>query len=80
MVSASVYASQHKGPTGVVLGCHVVSEIVIQDKMKEAIQECEVNLLVDLGENGLHKHIAFALTGFPAVHQVVYALTPLQQG
>jgi hypothetical protein len=78
MVSASVYASQRKGPTGVVLGCDVVGEIVIQDKTKEAIQECEIDLLVDLGENGLHEHVAFALAGFPDVRQVVYALTPLQ--
>lgn len=40
----------------VVLGSHVVSDVVIHYQSQQPIQESQVNLLIDLVQSGLHQH------------------------
>ena len=50
---------------------------MIENKPQETIEKCEINLLVHVGQYGF-EHVAFALTCFPDVSQVVNALAPLE--
>ena len=62
---------------GVILGRDVVSQVMVQDQPQETVQKSEVDLLVDLGQDSLHRNVAFAFAGLPDVSQVVDALAPL---
>ena len=57
----------------VVLGRHVVGDVVVYDESKETVEEGEVNLLVHLVEARLHHDVALALTRVPDVLEVVDA-------
>ena len=50
---------------------------MVHDEAQEAVEEREVDLLVDLAELGLHEDVALALARLPHVVQVVDALAPL---
>ena len=65
--------------TGVVLGCDVICQIVVQNETKQAIEQRQIDLLVDLRKHGLHQNVAFAFAGLPNVSQVVDALAPLNE-
>lgn len=52
-------------------------EVVVHDEAQEAVEQREVDLLVDLAELRLHEDVALALARLPHVVQVVDALAPL---
>ena len=64
--------------TGVVLCGDIICQIVIKDQTQQAVEQSQVNLLVNLRKDGFHKNIAFAFAGFPDVSQVVDTLAPLR--
>ena len=57
----------------VVLGSHVVCDVVVHDEPQQAVEEGQVHLLVHLLEERLHHHVALALGHVPHVLQVVDA-------
>ncbi len=57
----------------IVLGSHVVGNIVIHDQAKQAVEKGQVNLLVHLLKPGLHHHIALSLPRLPHILEVVDA-------
>ena len=61
----------------VVLGCHVVSNVVVHDQPEKSVEKGEINLLVEFLKLALHHDGALAVPGLPDVLQVVDALTPL---
>jgi len=61
----------------VVLGRHVVSNVMIDDESQQSIEKSEIHLLVDLLELGLHDDDAFSVGSLPDSLQVVDALAPL---
>ena len=50
---------------------------MIEDQTKQTVQQRQIDLLVDLGQDSLHHDVALALARLPDVRQVVDALTPL---
>ena len=65
------------GEDGVVLRSDVVRQVVVQDETEKTVEEGEIDLLVDLGQDSLHHDVALALARLPDVGQVVDALAPL---
>lgn len=63
--------------TSVVLSSDIIRKIVIENKPQETIEKGQIDLLVYLRKNRLHKNVTFALTGLPNIRQVVDTLTPL---
>lgn len=63
------------GDDHVVLGCHVVSNVVVHDQTQQPVHQSQVNLLVHLVELALQQDIALALVEFPDLLQVVDACT-----
>ena len=61
----------------VVLCSDIIGQVVVQDEAQEAIQQRQINFLIDFGEHSFHHHDAFALACFPNICQIVDALTPL---
>lgn len=57
----------------VVLRCHVVGDVVVHDETKQAVEECQVDLLVHLFEFRFEHYVALAFCGVPDVVQVVNA-------
>ena len=53
--------------TSIILCCDIVSQVVIQNETQQAIEESQVDLLVDLGQYSFHEDIAFTITGFPDI-------------
>jgi hypothetical protein len=51
---------------------------MIENETQETIEKCEIDLLVHFGQYCFYEHVAFALTCFPDVSQVVNALAPLE--
>ena len=49
-----------EGDVDVVLGRHVVGDVVVEDEAEQAVEQREVHLLVHLGELRLHAHDAVA--------------------
>merc|ERR1719422_1271412 len=45
----------------VVLGRHVVSNIVVNDEPEESVEKCEINLLIELLKLALHHDVALPL-------------------
>ena len=66
-----------EGDVDIVLGGHVVGEVVVDDEAQQPIEECQVDLLVHLGELSLDAHDAVALGRVPHVLEVVDAQAPL---
>lgn len=50
---------------------------MVHDQAQKAVEERQVDLLVDLGELRLHENVALALARLPNVVEVVDALCPL---
>lgn len=57
----------------VVLGCHVISNVVVNDKTQQPVEQCQINLLVHLLIAGLEHHVALSFSSLPHVLQVVDA-------
>lgn len=57
----------------VVLGRHVVSNVVVYDKTQQSVEQRQVNLLVHFLIARLKHYIAFSLSGLPNILQVVNA-------
>lgn len=55
----------------VVLGCHVISNVVVNNKTQQSVKQCQIDLLVHLLIAGLEHHIAFSFSSLPHVLQVV---------
>jgi hypothetical protein len=55
----------------VVLRCHVVGDVVVYDETQQAVEECQVDLLVHLFEFRFEHYVAFAFCCVPDVVQVV---------
>mmetsp|Transcript_4532 Transcript_4532/g.13244 ORF Transcript_4532/g.13244 Transcript_4532/m.13244 type:complete len:1314 (+) Transcript_4532:2393-6334(+) len=66
-----------EGDGHVVLGRHVVGDVVVHDEPKQAVEQGQVNLLEHLLELGLHHDHALAVGGVPDVSEVVHAQRPL---
>ena len=66
-----------EGDVDIVLGGHVVGEVVVDDEAQQPIKQRQVDLLVHLGELRLDAHDAVALGRVPHVLEVVDAQAPL---
>ena len=55
----------------VVLGGHVVGDVVVDDEPQETVEKRQVDLLVQLLKARLHHDVALALRRVPHVVQVV---------
>ena len=51
----------------IVLGRHVIGNIMIHNQPKQPIKKCQVDFLVHLLELGFHHHVALALRSVPDV-------------
>ena len=51
----------------VVLGSHVVGDVVIDDESEQPVEQGEIDLLVKLLEVALHHHIALSVCCFPHI-------------
>ena len=63
--------------TDVVFGGHVISNVMVNDKPEESIQESEINLLIYFIETGLEQDKRLPLRGIPSTMQVIDALAVL---
>ena len=59
----------------VVLGGHVVGQIVIENKTQQSIEQRQIDLFIHSAQFRLQQHIALAVAGIPHVCQIVDALT-----
>mmetsp|Transcript_18309 Transcript_18309/g.41881 ORF Transcript_18309/g.41881 Transcript_18309/m.41881 type:complete len:429 (+) Transcript_18309:3998-5284(+) len=66
-----------EGDADIVLGRHVVGDVVVDDEAEKSIEQGEVDLFVDLFEFGLYHDRTFSLVCFPDSLEVVDALAPL---
>ena len=57
----------------VVLGGHVVSNVMIHNQPQQSVQESQINLLIQLLEMTLHHDIALSLPSVPHLLQIVDA-------
>mmetsp|Transcript_15454 Transcript_15454/g.29757 ORF Transcript_15454/g.29757 Transcript_15454/m.29757 type:complete len:203 (-) Transcript_15454:2932-3540(-) len=66
----------------VVLRCHVVGNVVINNQAQQSVEHGQIHLLVHLLKTGLQHHHTLAVVRVPHVREVVDALAPLvhQQG
>ena len=55
----------------VVLGSHVVGDVVVDNQSQQSVEQSQIDLLIELLEPGLHHHVALALTRLPHFVQVV---------
>lgn len=62
---------------GVVLRCDVIRKIVVENESEKTIEQSQVDLLVDLREDGFHHDDTLAFAGLPNVGKIVDALAPL---
>lgn len=57
----------------VVLGSHVVSNVVVNNETQQPVEQGQIDLLIHLLIAGLQHHIAFSFCSLPHVLQVVDA-------
>lgn len=57
----------------IVLGCHVISNIVVNNKTQKPVEQGQINLLIHFLIAGLEHHVALSLCSLPHVLQVVDA-------
>lgn len=57
----------------VVLGCHVISDVVVHNKTQQPVEQRQINLLIHLLIAGLQHHVTLSLRCLPHVLQVVDA-------
>ena len=60
----------------VVLGSHVVGDVVVHDQPQQPVEQCQVNLLVQLLKLTFHHHITFSISCFPNILKIVDSLAP----
>ena len=51
----------------VILGGHVVGNVVVHDQPEQPVEQGQVNLFVELLEVALHHHVAFPVRCLPNV-------------
>lgn len=61
----------------VILGGHVVRDVVIDDETQESIEEGQIDFLVDLFEARLEQDHGLTVGGIPDTLEIVDALAPL---
>lgn len=57
----------------IVLGCHVISDVVVNNKTKQPVEQGQIDLLIHLLIAGLQHDVALSLCSLPHVLQVVDA-------
>lgn len=55
----------------IVLGRHVISNVVVNDKTQQPVEQSQINLLVHFLIAGLQHHVALSFCSLPDVLQVV---------
>jgi len=60
----------------IVLSCHVISDIVIDDESQKSIQESQIDFLVDFLETGFQQNNTLAFRSIPDSLEVIDTLTP----
>jgi len=55
------------GEDGVVLRGDVIGQVVVENESKKPVEESEIHLLVDFGENGLHHNVGLSVGSLPNV-------------
>lgn len=55
----------------IVLGCHVISNVVVNNKTQQPVEQGQINLLIHLLKARLQHHVALSLCCLPNVLQVV---------
>lgn len=55
----------------VVLGCHVISNVVVNDETQQPVEQSQIDLLVHLLVARLQHDVALSLSSLPHVLQVV---------
>ena len=55
------------GEDGVVLRRDVIGQVVVENESKKPVEEREIHLLVDLGEDGLHHDVGLSIGSLPNV-------------
>ena len=60
----------------VVLGRHVIGDVVIDDQPQQSIQQRQINLFVQLLEPRFQHDVTFTVRRFPHILEVVDSLTP----
>ena len=65
------------GDVDVVLGRHVVSDVLVEDQPQQPTEDVQINLLIHLFERRLQHHIALTIARHPHILQVVDSLAPL---
>ncbi len=61
----------------VVFSGHVISDVMVDDKPEESIQESEIDLLIYFIEAGLEQDKRLSFSGIPSTMQVIDALAVL---
>ena len=61
----------------VVLGSHVVGDVVVDDEPEEAVEEGQVDLVPQPVHVALHHHVTLAVRRLPDILEVVDGLAPL---
>jgi hypothetical protein len=62
----------------IVLSCHVVSQIMINNQSEQFVQEREINLIIELFEFRLHQYNTLIFRNIPHISQIVDSLAPLE--
>ena len=62
----------------VVLGRHVIGDVVIDDETQKTIEQCEIDLFVQLLETRLEHHVTFTIRSLP--HVLWKKIKTLKQG
>lgn len=57
----------------VILGCHVISNVVVDNKTQQPVEQRQIDLLIHLLIAGLQHHVALSLRSLPHILQVVDA-------
>jgi len=60
----------------IILSCHVISDIVIDDESQQSIQESQIDFLVDFLETGFQQNNTLAFRSIPYSLEVIDTLTP----
>lgn len=55
----------------VVFGCHVISNVVINDQTKKSIEKSKIYFLVQLLKTGFQQNVTFAFRNVPDILQIV---------
>jgi len=56
-----------EGDDYIIFGCHVISQVVINNKSEELVQESEINFVVEFFEFCLHQDDTLVLRNIPHI-------------